>query len=45
MTFAELLLCALYLSAGWYDRYARTGSVHSRAKAVVLYDRILTGRF
>lgn len=35
---------ALYLSEGWYDYYARSKRIHARARAVVLFDRVMTGR-
>lgn len=34
---------ALYVSEGWYDRWRRTGSVYAKARAMVLFDRILLG--
>ena len=36
---------ALYLSEGWYDYFARSKRIHARARAVVLFDRVMTGRF
>jgi hypothetical protein len=39
-----LFFAAMYLSEGWYEKYLRTGSVHSRARGIVLFDRVITGR-
>lgn len=36
-----LLFAALYISEGWYDRWLRTKNLHSKARAMVLYDRVL----
>ena len=36
---------ALYLSEGWYDYFARSGRAHARARAVVLFDRVMAGKF
>ena len=35
---------AMWLSEGWYDYYARSKRIHARARAVVLFDRVMTGR-
>jgi len=39
-----LLFAALYLSEGWYEHWARSQRPYSKARAMVLYDRVLTGR-
>lgn len=44
MTYLERFFAALYLSEGWYDGFVRTGRIHNRARAVVLFDRAVTGR-
>lgn len=36
-----LLFSALYVSEGWYDKYKRVDSVHAKARAMVLFDRVL----
>ena len=33
----------MYLSEGWYDYYRRKQVVHARARAVVLFDRVMAG--
>ena len=38
------LFAALYLSADWYGYFERSGRAHARARAVVLFDRVMTGR-
>lgn len=35
---------ALYLSSDWNNYYERTGNVAARARAVVLFDRVITER-
>jgi site-specific recombinase len=39
-----LLFMALYISEGWYDQWFRTGDVHAKARAIVLFDRVITDR-
>ena len=39
------LFAALYLSADWYGYFERSGRAHARARAVVLFDRVITGKF
>ena len=39
-----LFFAALYVSEGWYENWRWTSRPHSRARAVVLFDRVLTGR-
>lgn len=34
---------ALYVSEGWHAHFLRTGSLRSKAKALVIFDRIVTG--
>ena len=41
-SFYAWYFAAMYLSEGWYDKFARTGSIHARTRAVVLFDRIMT---
>ena len=36
-----LLFAALYISEAWYDNWLRTKRIHSKARAMVLYDRVL----
>lgn len=36
---------ALYVSEGWYEGWIRTGRIHRRARAVVLFDRVLNGQY
>ncbi len=40
MTLTHLFM-ALYHSEGWYLHWLRKGSLHSKARAMVLYDRVL----
>lgn len=35
---------ALYLSEGWYDSWYRTRKPYAKARAMVLFDRVSTGR-
>lgn len=37
------LFAALYVSEGWYDNWMLRGKIHSKARAMVLYDRALNG--
>jgi hypothetical protein len=37
----ELLFAALYMSEAWYDNWLRTKKLHSKARAMVLFDRVL----
>ena len=41
--FYARFFAALYLGESWYDFYRRKGSVHARARAVVLFDRVMAG--
>ena len=36
---------ALWVSEGWYESWLRTGRIHNKTRAVVLFDRVLNGRF
>lgn len=36
------LFAALYVSDRWYFRWQHTGLLHNKARAIVLFDRILT---
>jgi hypothetical protein len=36
-----LLFAALYVSEGWYDNWTRTKKLHSKTRALVLFDRVL----
>lgn len=36
-----LLFAALYISEGWYDNWLRTKKVYSKARAIVLFDRVI----
>ena len=40
-----LYFMALYRSEGWHDQFLRLDKVSSKAKAVVLFDRVITRRF
>ena len=42
-TYYAWFFAAMYLSEGWYDMYARTGSIHARTRALVLFDRVMAG--
>ena len=50
MTHLELFFAALYLSDGWYSWFAerkdmpQRNRIYGRARAVVLFDRVITGR-
>ena len=50
MTYLERFLLALYLSEGWYVWYSERNNIpvgmknHGRARAVVLFDRVMTDR-
>jgi hypothetical protein len=37
------IFAALYVSEGWYDGWMRTGRLHNKARAVVLFDRCING--
>lgn len=37
----QLLLMALYHSEGWYLHWLRKNDLHSKARAIVLFDRVL----
>jgi len=39
-----LFFAGLYLSEGWYEHWRVTGSLHSKARALVLFDRVITQR-
>ena len=41
MTLEAWVFAALYVSEGWYDTWVRRKSLHAKARAVVLYDRVL----
>ena len=44
MTHLERLFAALYVSDGWYEGWATYGKrLHYKARAVVLFDRVLCG--
>ena len=43
-TYYTRFFAAMWLSEGWYDYYARSKRIHARARAVVLFDRVITGR-
>jgi hypothetical protein len=36
-----LFFAALYVGEGWYDKYASSGCLHARTRAVVLFDRVI----
>jgi hypothetical protein len=40
-THFALLFAALYISEGWYDNWRRTKKVYSKARAIVLFDRVI----
>lgn len=35
---------ALYVTEAWYARWNVTGSLHAKTRAVVLFDRIISGQ-
>lgn len=39
-----LLFAALYLSEGWYEAWRSKGSLHGKARAMVLFDRAMSGK-
>lgn len=39
-----LLFAALYLSEGWYERFRSRRSVAAKARAMVLFDRAMSGK-
>lgn len=39
-----LFFAGLYLSEGWYEHWRVTGSLHSKARAMVLFDSRLSER-
>lgn len=45
MTYLERLFAALYVSEVWYSGWTRdTNRLHYKARAIVLYDRVLCGQ-
>jgi len=36
-----LLFAALYISEGWCDNWIRTKKIYSKARAMVLFDRVI----
>lgn len=42
MTHLERLFAALYVSEGWYSLWVSSGRLHRKARAMVIYDRMLT---
>lgn len=41
----KLVFAAMWHSGGWYEHWRTTGSLHAKARAVVLHDRVLNRRF
>jgi hypothetical protein len=39
-----LFFAGLYLSEIWYSKFERDGSIHAKARAIVLFDRVITQR-
>lgn len=39
-----LFFAGLYLSEIWYSRWESHGSIHAKARAIVLFDRVITQR-
>ena len=39
-----LHFAGLYLSEIWYSYYKQSGSIHAKARAMVLYDRVINDR-
>lgn len=39
-----LLGWALFLSEGWYENWRIRGQLHSKARGIVLFDRVITER-
>lgn len=35
---------ALYLSEGWYEHWRLKGRIYSKARGIVLFDRVITDR-
>lgn len=36
--------CALWLSEIWYEHWGRTGDLSAKARALVIFDRVMDGR-
>lgn len=39
-----LLYAALWVSEGWYEHWRIKERIHSKARGIVLFDRVLNGR-
>lgn len=39
-----LFFAGLYLSEGWYSKWENDGSLYAKARAIVLFDRVITER-
>jgi trimethylamine:corrinoid methyltransferase-like protein len=39
-----LFFAAMYHSESWYEHWRITGNLHSKARAIVLFDRVLNER-
>ena len=41
----ELFFAAMWISEGWYESWRSTRSLHSKARGIVMFDRVLNGEF
>jgi hypothetical protein len=44
MTNLAQIFAAMWVSEAWYESWLLTGRIHRRTRAVVVFDRVLTGR-
>jgi len=43
MNQTALLFAALWVSEPWYGYFLRSGKIHAKTRAVIAFDRIITG--